>query len=141
MSRNKGSNKYLVVVFVESGRCRDLDNNIGSSVLVKYTYGSKERAVKRYGVPDDDYDFAVRFLETCKTQKAMRCIAVVRDERIANFIAKMLRDDNYSGFIRNVDVYILREFLENNDAVCGKLKHIIEYINMYIYTMQQNISW
>jgi len=135
MSRMKGS-KYLAVVFVESRRCRDLDNNIDSSVLVKYTFGSKEHAVKRYGIPDDDYDFAVRFLETCRNQKAVKCIAVVRDYRIAMLIAKMLREDRYSGLISNVEVYILREFQESRDAVCGKLKHIIEYVNMYIYTMK-----
>jgi len=127
----KDSNKYFAVVFVESGRCRDLDNDDG--VLLRYTYGSKEHAVKRYGVPDDDYDFAVRFLGTCRNQRAVKCVAVVRDERIANFIAKMLRDEKYRELISNVEVYIVREFLEKNDAVCGKLKHIIEYINMYRY--------
>jgi len=140
MTSVKDSNKYLVIIFVESRRCRDLDNNIDGSVLVRYTFGSKLHAVNRYGIPDDDYDFAIRFLETCKSQKAMKCIAVVRDERIARFIAKMLREDKYSRLISNVEVYIIRNFLESSDAVCGKLKHIIEYINMYIYTMKQNTN-
>jgi len=140
MHRMKSSNKYLVIVFVESGRCRDLDNNINSSVLVRYTFGSKLHAVNRYGIPDDDYDFAIRFMETCKSQKAMKCITVVRDYRIARFIEKMLREDRYSGLISNVEVYILRDFQESYDAVCGKLKHIIEYINMYIYTMKQDTN-
>jgi len=141
MSMMKGSNKYFVIVFVESRRCRDLDNNIDGSVLVKYTFGSKLHAIKRYGVPDDDYDFATRFMETCKSQKAMKCIAVVRDNRIARLIAKMLREDKYSRLKNNVEVYILRDFLESDDAVCGKLKHIINYINMYIYTTEQDINW
>jgi len=123
--------RYLGVVFVESRRCRDL-TGLNGSILVKFTHGSKGRAARRGEIPDDDYDFAFRFLETCFVNRALKCVAVVRDENIAMYIADLLRNDKYSRIAGRVEVYMVRNFLESAEAVCGKLKHIVEYVNRYI---------
>jgi len=127
--------RYLGVVYVESRRCRDLAG-LNGSILVKFTSGSKARAARRGEIPDDDYDFAFRFLETCFINRAIKCVAVVRDENIAMYIADLLRSDKYSRIADRVEVYITRSFLERAEAVCGKLRHILEYVNRYIDTVK-----
>jgi len=54
------------------------------SLKFKCTFGSKRRAFKRWGVYDDDMDFAFRFTKSC--EQASECIAIVRDENIVKFI-------------------------------------------------------
>jgi len=114
-----------VVVYVESSPCGGLAN-VGD-VFVKFTRGSRGRAFRRSGVPDDDLDFAVRFLETCRVRRARVCVAVVRDDRIAKLIARLLAG-RYRGLDADVEVYMLRSFLEPRDEVCKEVKHIIERI-------------
>ena len=82
---------FHVIIFVEYNRCEDLRKKyMEHGILIKCTQGSKTRAYERDGIIDDDYDFAYRFMETCHVSKAYKCVAIVRDERIINFIQDML---------------------------------------------------
>jgi len=67
----------------------------------------------------------VRFLETCRVRRAEVCVAVVRDDRIAKLIARLLAG-KYRDLDTDVEVYMLRSFLEPRDEVCEEVKHIIE---------------
>jgi len=118
------------VIYVESSSCGELVHV--DDVFVKFTRGNKGRAFKRSGVPDDDLDFAVRFLETCRVRRAKVCVAVVRDDRIAKLIARLLAG-RYRDLDADVEVYMLRSFLELRDEVCEEVKHIIERVSECLY--------
>jgi len=77
-----------MVLYVESPMRMNV--RVSRDVFVKAFSGSKRHALKVYGFPDDDYDFAVRFLKTCRQRRASICVAVVRDQRIATIIRNLL---------------------------------------------------
>ena len=108
------------VIFVEGGYndCMGL-NGIADDVFIKCFRGSKRHALKVYGVVDDDYDFAIRFLKTCRSFRAVRCVAIVRDSRIAELIIKLLN----SGF-RNLNdkVYIIKVPFTSPQGITKELK-------------------
>ena len=74
------------VVYIEYPSCKRLNGE----VFLRCTSGSKKRGYKKFGIMDDDADFAWRFLVTCKRMRADLCVAVVRDPDVEEWIAKFL---------------------------------------------------
>ncbi len=64
-------------------RCRE------QGVDIVTTNFSKQRALARYGVPDDDYGLALYFYARCKNQGYTECILVARDRNVAEY-AKLI---------------------------------------------------
>ncbi len=118
---------FKAVIYVETNStvCRGLSVKV--PLILKCTMGSKERAMKKYGFPDDDYDFAHRFVSTCKAYRPSDCVAVVRDPRIVRFI--WLLRDRMEVFNTPIRVIRTDRFCMTNDTMkYFLLKNLSEYL-------------
>lgn len=80
-----------MVIYVEFISCNELRKRLKKmNIFVKCFQGSKRYRLRVDGVPDDDLDFALRFLRTCEMFRAKKCVAVVRDPRVEEIINELL---------------------------------------------------
>ncbi|RLE64846.1 MAG: hypothetical protein DRJ47_06640 [Thermoprotei archaeon] len=99
------------VVYIEwNGFIRSTDRN----VFIKSFHGSKYRDYKRRGRADDDWDFAIRFLRTCRWMKPDRGIAIVRDKRVKGIILRLL-EWGFRDLKDRVKVYLTPRFWMNRE--------------------------
>ncbi len=108
--------------------------SLGIDVFIKCFNGSKSHRYRVSGIPDDDLDFAIRFLKTCVQFRASKCVAVVRDERIARIISKLLATE-FPGLERYVEVVQTSKFMASRDEVETL---VIKAIESHV---ADNIAW
>jgi len=74
------------------------------------TKGSKRRAFKKFGVFDDDMDFAHRAVETCIRygKRNTKCIVLVRDERILRFLRYFVLERFKTLKKNNLRIYVVK---------------------------------
>jgi len=117
-----------ILVYVETGSSRDVEKySDGSRVIVRATYGNKHRALKLYGVPDDDLDFTLSFLKECNELNVEKCIAIVRDERIAHLIDEYLVK-KYPHLLSKV-IVVKIPFLSRKEEIINTLEEAIQKLS------------
>ena len=116
----------MKVVWLEaySDVCKELSKEF-PDFRFKCTFGSKRMAFKRWGICDDDRDFAFRFINAC--QQASECIAIVRDENIVKFINAYINPE----IKQKVKVIKTPGFLMDNDTMLRLARSVLEEIYRY----------
>ncbi|AAY81285.1 hypothetical protein [Sulfolobus acidocaldarius] len=111
------------VVYIEhsSTVCKSL--KFIRDVRVKCTQGSKIEALKKYGIPDDDYHFAKSFIHDCLRLNPKECIAVIKDDRIEKLIKGLINEIPELKY--RVTVTITHKFCMNNDEMIEFAKRIL----------------
>ena len=117
--------KYLVVVeFYSQELTKRYTRLCGNRVTFVTTTFSKREALRRYGIPDDDYGLAVYFYQRCISGKFDVCVLIARDKRTFKIAARI--GDRYVNDKRLYILYLWPRFIMRAEELEELFKLIYE---------------